>query len=115
MIGWIVGLVICYQIISRDVSDHLSEYATLKAMGYRPTFFAGIIFWQSIGLSVIGYVPGLIVSLVMYFALSEWTGLLMDLTVPRAALVFGLTLLLCFVSGSWAIRGLLQSDPARLF
>ncbi len=115
MMGWIVGFVICYQIISRDISDHLGEYATLKAMGYRQSFFAGVIFWQSVCLSVVSFLPGLIVSLGMYYALSEWTGLLMELTFPRAMLVFCLTLLLCFASGGWAIRGLIQSDPAKLF
>jgi putative ABC transport system permease protein len=32
--GFIVGIVIVYQILYTDVSDHLAEYATLKAMGY---------------------------------------------------------------------------------
>ena len=33
-IGFIVGIVIVYQILYNDVADHLPEYATLKAMGY---------------------------------------------------------------------------------
>src|SRR5205823_10852541 len=32
--GLIVGLVICYQILSTDVNERIGEYATLKAMGY---------------------------------------------------------------------------------
>ena len=31
--GFIVGVVIVYQVLYKDVSDHLAEYATLKAMG----------------------------------------------------------------------------------
>ena len=34
VVGFIVGTVIVYQILYTDVSDHLPEYATLKAMGY---------------------------------------------------------------------------------
>jgi putative ABC transport system permease protein len=34
-IGFLVGTVICYQILSSDVADHLAEYATLRAIGYR--------------------------------------------------------------------------------
>ncbi|MFM7440313.1 MAG: ABC transporter permease DevC, partial [Snowella sp.] len=34
-IGFVVGVVIVYQILSSDVADYLAEYATLKAMGYR--------------------------------------------------------------------------------
>src|SRR5262249_46730453 len=32
VMGFVVGSVIVYQILSTDVSDHLSEYATLKAI-----------------------------------------------------------------------------------
>ena len=34
LLGLVVGAVIVYQILYTDVSDHLREYATLKAMGY---------------------------------------------------------------------------------
>jgi len=34
VMGFIVGLVICYQVLYSDVSDRLGEFATLKAMGY---------------------------------------------------------------------------------
>lgn len=115
LMGWVVGAVICYQIIARDISDHVAEYATLKAMGYRQTYFVGLVFWQAVLISMIGFVPGITVSQVLYWALGEQTGLLMNLTADRAAEVFGLTLLLCLCSGTWAIRGLLRSDPATLF
>ena len=115
LMGWVVGAVICYQIIARDISDHVGEYATLKAMGYRQSYFVGVVFWQAVLISMIGFVPGIAVSQVLYWAMGEQTGLLMILTPQRAADVFGLTLLLCLSSGAWAIRGLLRSDPANLF
>lgn len=115
LMGWVVGAVICYQIIARDISDHVAEYATLKAMGYRQSYFVSLVFWQAVLISVIGFVPGIAVSQVLYWALGEQTGLLMMLTVPRAIDVFFLTLLLCLSSGAWAIRGLLRSAPASLF
>ncbi len=34
LMGFIVGVAIVYQVLYSDVSDHLSEYATLKAIGY---------------------------------------------------------------------------------
>jgi putative ABC transport system permease protein len=33
--GFVVGCVIVYQVLYTDVSDHLPEYATLMAMGYK--------------------------------------------------------------------------------
>jgi len=47
--------------------------------------------------------------------LADYTGLLMMLTVPRAALIYGLTLAMCIVSGCLAMRKLLAADPADLF
>ena len=34
VMGFIVGSVICYQVLFSDISDRLGEFATLKAMGY---------------------------------------------------------------------------------
>ena len=34
VMGFIVGCVICYQVLFSDISDRLGEFATLKAMGY---------------------------------------------------------------------------------
>jgi ABC-type antimicrobial peptide transport system permease subunit len=32
--GFVVGVIIVYQVLSTDVNSHLKEYATFKAMGY---------------------------------------------------------------------------------
>ena len=34
----VVGIVILYQVLATDVTKHLPEYATLKALGYRDRF-----------------------------------------------------------------------------
>ena len=39
IIGFIVGMVICYQVIYSDIADHMAEFATLKAMGYTTRYF----------------------------------------------------------------------------
>jgi putative ABC transport system permease protein len=39
----------------------------------------------------------------------------LDLTLPRAASVLALTVLMCVVSGCLAMRRLLAADPAELF
>jgi len=31
VMGFIVGMIICYQILFSDISDHMREFATLKA------------------------------------------------------------------------------------
>jgi putative ABC transport system permease protein len=115
LIGIIVGIVIVYQVLSTDVADHLREYATFKAMGYRQSFFLGIVFEEAIVLAVFGFIPGLIVAIGLYAGLSAVTGLPVAMYATRAILVFLGTLVACTVSGAIATRRLAGADPAELF
>jgi putative ABC transport system permease protein len=115
IMGFVVGVIICYQIIYSDVADHMAEFATLKAMGYRNRYFIGLVLQMSLYLSVVGYVPGLLISMLLYNRLAHGTGLLLNLTLPEAGLVFALTLGMCAASGCLAVRKVLAADPAELF
>ena len=109
------GGVIVEQIVFADVSEHLAEYARLEAMGYTNRYFVGLVLRQSLYLSILSFLPGLAVSLLLYHMLAQWTGLLMILSFRRAAVVFVLTAVMCVVSGCLAIRKVLAADPAELF
>lgn len=115
MMGFVVGVIICYQIIYSEITDRMAELATLKAMGYRNTFFIKLVLQQSFFLSLLGFIPGLLVARILYGQLASVTGLLMDLSPPRAAWVLVLTLAMCTVSGCLAMRKVLAADPAELF
>lgn len=115
IMGFIVGVIICYQIIFTSVSDHIPEFATLKAMGYHRRYFMRVVLSESIYLSLLGFAPGLLISFVLYSGLANHTGLMMVLSVPRVALVYGLTLGMCVISGALAMRKVLSADPAELF
>ncbi|MDP8935944.1 MAG: ABC transporter permease DevC, partial [Cyanobacteriota bacterium] len=64
--GFIVGIVIVYQILYTDVNDHLPEYATLKAMGYKDGYFLSVVFQEALILAILGYLPGLGISVGLY-------------------------------------------------
>jgi putative ABC transport system permease protein len=115
LIGFIVGMVICYQVIYSDIADHMSEFATLKAMGYRTGYFIRLIVVESILLSVVGFLPGTIVSMGLYRWLATQTGLLMQMSVPGVTFVLVATIAMCVCSGMLAVRKLLAADPAALF
>ncbi|MBM3963756.1 MAG: FtsX-like permease family protein [Planctomycetes bacterium] len=115
VMGLLIGVIICYQILFTDIQDHLAEFATLKAMGYNGSYFFRFVMAQSFYLSLIGFIPGLIISWGLYYVLSEWTGLVMRLTPSRILLVAGLTFLMCAMSGILAVRKLWSADPATLF
>ncbi|MBV9076803.1 MAG: FtsX-like permease family protein [Methylobacteriaceae bacterium] len=115
VIGVIVGIVIVYQVLTTDVQDHLAEYATLKAMGYPQRFFLGVVFEEALVLAGLGFLPGIIVALVLYQIAAAGTGLPVTMTVGRAAMVLGLTIAMCTASGAIATRRLAKADPADLF
>lgn len=115
VIGFVVGLIICYQVLATDISDHMSEFATLKAMGYPPTFFASVVVIQALLLSLVSFLPGFALSLLAFEVLNHGTGLVMYLNLPRTAVVLGLTVVMCVTSGVIALNKLLSADPASLF
>jgi putative ABC transport system permease protein len=115
VMGFIVGTVICYQIIYADITDHLPEFATLKAMGYKKQYFLSVVIWQSFYLSWIGFVPGALVSWGLYYLLGEVTGLMMMFRLSLVVSVWLATVLMCICSGLFALRKLSGADPADLF
>lgn len=113
--GVLVGSVVVYQILFTDVTEHLPEYATLKAMGYPGRFFAGVVLKQSVILSVLGFIPGTLISWAIYRYTAATTSYTMDLTPERAGLALALTVGMCTVAGLLAMRRLTRADPAELF
>ena len=115
LMGLFVGSIIVYQILYTDVTDHLGEYATLKAMGYRDGFLFSVVIQESIILSVFGFIPGLALSLLLYHVAGNATLLPMKMTLGRAVTVYILTALMCIISGALAMRKLRTADPAEIF
>ena len=99
----------------REIADHLAEYATFKAIGYRQRFFLGIVFEEAIILALFGFVPGILISLGLYAGASSVTGLPIAMDVSRALLVLAGTIVMCTISAPSRRRRLAAADPADLF
>ena len=115
IIGFVVGLIICYQVLATDIGDHLGEFATLKAMGYAPSFFIGVVVFQAVCLALFAFIPGLLITWVTFQVVNATSGLVMFLNFWRAGIVLALTVIMCVVSAFIALRKLLTADPASLF
>lgn len=115
LIGVLVGLVIVYQVLSSDVADHLREYATFKAMGYRPRFFLGVVFEEALVLGVLGFLPGMILGGSILALMGKVTTLPLRMTPDMAVMVFLGTVAFSALSGAIATRRLAAADPADLF
>lgn len=113
--GFIVGAVIVYQILYSDVSDHLAEYATLKAMGYGDWELFSIVVKQALLLSVFGFLPGFAIAQTLYVITQRATFLPIEMTLARALFVFAMTIAMCAGSAALAMRKLRSADPAEIF
>jgi putative ABC transport system permease protein len=115
IVGFIVGLVIVYQILYTDVVNHLPEYATLKAMGYGDNYFLGVLLQEALILAILGYIPGFFISIGLY-QIAYWGTLLpIGMKLERAIFVLFLTTIMCTISGAIALQKLRAADPADIF
>jgi putative ABC transport system permease protein len=115
VMGFVVGGIIVYQILFADVSEHLREYGTLRAIGYPNRFVSGIVVQEAIILALLGYLPGLLVVHFLYGAASRATKLPMHITADRAITVLLMTLAMCAISALLAVRKVRRLDPADVF
>jgi len=113
--GFFIGVIIVYQILSTDVNSHLKEYATFKAMGYGNNYLLGVIFEEAIIIATVGFIPGFFIPLGLYYVAAAATNLPIYMTVSRAITVFILTLIVCAISGGIATQKLQSADPADMF
>ncbi len=115
IMGFVVGGIIVYQILFADVSEHIREYGTLRAIGYRNRFVSGIVVQQAVILAVLGYVPGMVAVHFLYGAAAAATKMPLHHTPGRALAVFAMTLAMCAISALLAVRKVRRLDPADVF
>lgn len=115
LMGLIVGAVIVYQILYSDVSDHLSEYATLKAMGFSDLRLFLVVIRQALILTVLGFPPGLLIAAALYAITFRATMLPIEMTTVRVLSVLAMTVGMCSISAMFALRKLRSADPAEIF
>jgi putative ABC transport system permease protein len=114
-IGFLVGMMISYQILYTDLSDQLPQYATLKAIGYENSYLVRIVLTQAGFYALCGFIPACLIGALLYYLIGEIALLPLHMS---AAIIFGtfaLTLGMCLLSGALAVRRVLAADPAEVF
>ncbi|PSL20539.1 FtsX-like permease family protein [Shimia abyssi] len=110
-----VGIVILYQILFQLISKYIRDFATLKAIGFSNGQLRRIVLGSALMLAVLGFLPGLGLSFVMYDVIANATALKFEMTWEVSLIVFGAIAFICVVSALLAIRKLNDADPADLF
>ncbi len=113
--GFIIGVIVCYQVLFNEINDQIRQYATLKAIGFRNSFLVRIILEQSVVLSIMGFVLSLPVTFYIGFLISAETSLPMKIDAGRILLVLSITIAMCISSGLIAMRRVWNTDPAELY
>ena len=115
LVGLIVGAVIVYQILYSDVTEHLSEYATVKAIGYPDRYLFGVVLQEALLLSILGFPPGILVAWLVERIAHSATFLPIHMSWMQVGTVYLLTASMCAAAGALAMRKLQQADPVDVF
>jgi putative ABC transport system permease protein len=114
LLGSLVGTVIVAQTLYSSTKDHLSEFATLRALGSSAGYIHQVILAQAGISAVIGYLLGISIALAI-LVLSKNTALPMVMTPGLAFWLFTLTVGMCAISALSAIVKVTKIDPATVF
>ncbi|QHG19666.1 ABC transporter permease DevC [Nostoc sp. ATCC 53789] len=115
LMGFVVGVIVVYQILYSNISSHLTEYATLKAMGFKNKYLLSVVFQQALILASLGYIPGLAISIALYDISKNATKLPVIMSTDKAILVLISATLMCLTSGFLSTNKLRNVDPADIF
>lgn len=114
ILGAIVGTVIVAQTLYSSTKDHISEFATLRAMGSSNNYIYNVIIYQALLNAVIGFVvaAGIGYGVVR---MTEKSALPIVITPWLVVALFVLTVVMCVASGIVAIIRVVRIDPASVF
>jgi putative ABC transport system permease protein len=115
LVGFIVGMLISYQIIYTDVSEQQPQYATMKAMGYRTRYLIQVVLEQAALSALAGWVPPVLISILLSRIVGGVALLPLHMTVELALVSLFLTLVMCLISAVLAVRRVVAADPAEVF
>jgi putative ABC transport system permease protein len=115
LISFVVGIMIVYQIVSAQVSRHLPQFATLKAIGYPDRSLVATVGAMSLLIVVAGFVPATAAALGVYSVIRQETLLPVSMSETRLAAVFVSALAMASISALLSVGGLRRADPADVF
>jgi putative ABC transport system permease protein len=115
IVGFVVGMLISYQVTYTDLADQLPQYATLKAIGYRTGYLLRVVLEQAAFNALAGWIPAFLVSILLYRIIGQVALLPMHMTATIMLVSLGLTLGMCLISAAIAVGRVIRADPAEVF
>ena len=114
LLGVIVGTVVVAQTLYSSTKEHLTEFATLRAIGSSKRYIYKVIVWQALLSATIGFsIAALIGDAIV--RLTAATALPIVITPALLVGLFLLTVVMCVGSSIAAIVQVTRIDPAMVF
>jgi putative ABC transport system permease protein len=114
LLGVIVGTVIVAQTLYSSTKDHLSEFATLRAMGSTNNYIYHVIIYQALINAVIGFAFASAIG-ALVVQMTAKSALPIVITPWLITALAGLTVAMCVISALGAIFRVVRIDPATVF
>ena len=114
-VGVVVGIVFISQVLHGIVSDNMREYATLRAMGYKQSFFVTLVSSIAIAISIITYIPSSIVAFFVYRLAASATKLPMVMKGSYLLEIFFIVVTMGLIAAFLSTKKLKQANPVDLF
>jgi putative ABC transport system permease protein len=114
VLALIVGTVIVAQTLYSSTKDHLSEFATLRALGSSARYIHKVILTQAAVAGVIGWALGAFLTLLIS-VFGGQAALPIVFTPSLAAFMLVVTLAMCAISAVSSIVKVTRIDPAMVF
>jgi putative ABC transport system permease protein len=115
LVGFVVGMLIAYQIIYTDLTEQLPQFATMKAIGYRTGYLIRVVLEQGAFTALAGWIPAWLLSILLYRVVGKVALLDLRMTAELTLISLGLTLGMCLISAILAVRRVIAADPAEVF
>lgn len=111
LLALIVGVIIVAQTLYSSTKEHLYEFATLRAIGASNYYVYRVIIYQALLNAVIGFaIAALLGYAIMRF--SERIPVQIEITPKLMIALFGVTIVMCVLSGIAAVYRVIRVDPA---
>jgi putative ABC transport system permease protein len=114
LLGLLVGVVIMSQTLFAITQDHITNYATLLAIGFHHNTLRKIILTQSLILWGMGIIFGSLLFIIACNA-SARTPIPLETTPIVSLVLIGFSLICCLFASWFSIRAIFKLDPVMVF
>lgn len=115
LVSFVTGAVILLQVIATDISTHIKEYATFKAIGFSNFFVHGSAVIQTLTLAICSYIVATLIATWVFDLIYRLTHFPVKMTQDMVVFVLAITLSMSVMIVFVTLRRLARAHPADLF